>query len=239
MKENQIITIETGKYLTNELAVKIAAAQWHSTKPEWVNRIRDSIYLDSYFYDCFCVVATNSCGDVVGRLYCIQNENDKSLWYYGDLFVAVPYRRMGIAGRMIRAAVGHLSEINAKRLRCYVEPENTPSIALQKSMGFYCKLNTILNHTEVYHFEKGKLILHLRYDFESNKFCDTVGQKLRYYRQLKGYSTLQLADMVSVVPETITLYENVSIPLNTKRQYLLPKCLKLTEHCCLTITQLL
>ena len=140
MKENQIITIETGKYLTNELAVKIAAAQWHSTKPEWVNRIRESIYLDSYFYDCFCVVATNSCGDVVGRLYCIQNENDKSLWYYGDLFVAVPYRRMGIAGRMIRAAVGHLSEINAKRLRCYVEPENTPSIALQKSMGF-CEKN--------------------------------------------------------------------------------------------------
>ena len=80
----------------------------------------------------------------------------------------------------------------------------------------WCKLNTILNHTRVYNFEKGKLILHLRYDFESNEFCDTVGKRLRYYRQLKGYSTRQLADMVGVVPATITLYENDKHPIKYK-----------------------
>ena len=89
------------------------------------------------------------------------------------------------------------------------------------------KLNTILNHTEVYHFEKGKLILHLRYDFESNKFCDTVGQKLRYYRQLKGYSTRQLADMVSVVPATITLYENDKHPIKYKTAVSIAEVLKI------------
>lgn len=93
--------------------------------------------------------------------------------------------------------------------------------------SFWRQYNTILNHTEVYHFEKGKLILHLRYDFESNKFCDTVGQKLRYYRQLKGYSTRQLADMVSVVPATITLYENDKHPIKYKTAVSIAEVLKI------------
>ncbi len=59
-------------------------------------------------------------------------------------------------------------------------------------------------------------MLHLRYDFESNEFCDTVGQRLRFYRQLKGYSTRQLADMVGVVSATITLYENDKHPIKYK-----------------------
>ncbi len=88
-------------------------------------------------------------------------------------------------------------------------------------------LNTILNHTEVYHFEKGKLVLHLRYDFESNEFCNTVGQRLRYYRQLKGYSTRQLADMVGVVPATITLYENNKHPIKYKAAVSIAEVLKI------------
>lgn len=134
--EKQIITIRVSKYLTNALAEKIALAQWHSDKPEWVNRIREFIACDSEDSDCFCVVAANQHDDVVGRLYCIQNETDPRLWYYGDLFVIPAYRRLGIAGNMIRTAASHLCERRAERLRCYVEPENSPSIALQKSLGF-------------------------------------------------------------------------------------------------------
>lgn len=96
---------------------------------------------------------------------------------------------------------------------------------------YYCLMgcNSILNHTEVYHFEKGKLILHLQYDFESKEFCNTIGQRLRYYRRLKGYSTRQLAEMVSVVPTTITLYENDKKSIKYKTAVLLAEILEINR----------
>lgn len=131
-----IITIQISKYLTNSLAQKIAMAQWHSGAPEWSNRIRWDIYDDTYFYDGFQVVAMDQREQVVGRLHGIQNESDKRLWYYGDLFVIPAYRRMGIATHMIKSAVMYLCERNARTLRAYVSPDNIPSIALHKNMGF-------------------------------------------------------------------------------------------------------
>ena len=89
----------------------------------------------------------------------------------------------------------------------------------------YRKLNTILNHTEVYHFAKGKLILHLRYDFENSDNCDTVGKTLRYYRLHRGYSTRELAEKVGVVPATLTLYENDKHPIKYKTAVLLAEVL--------------
>jgi DNA-binding helix-turn-helix protein len=70
-------------------------------------------------------------------------------------------------------------------------------------------------------------MLHLRYDFESNEFCCTIGQRLRYYRQLKGYSTRQLAAMVSVAPATITLYENDKHPIKYKTAVSIAEVLKI------------
>ena len=135
-KQEKLITIQISKYLTHTLAEKIAAAHWHSCAPEWVDRIRLAAYDDSYFYDCFEVVALNQNDAVIGSLHCVQNESDQNLWYYGDLFVIPEYRRMGIAARMIKAAIDHLKDLGAKTLRVYVEPDNLPSIALHKSIGF-------------------------------------------------------------------------------------------------------
>lgn len=135
-KQEKLITIQISKYLTNTIAEKIAEAQWHSCAPEWINRIRMATYDDNYFYDCFDVVALGKSDTVIGRLHCIQNENNRNLWYYGDLFVIPEYRRMGIAAQMIHAAINHLRDLGAKTLRVYVEPDNLPSIALQKSIGF-------------------------------------------------------------------------------------------------------
>ena len=42
------LKFQISKYLTNELAEKIAMAQWHSNSPEWVNRIRRETYEDSF-----------------------------------------------------------------------------------------------------------------------------------------------------------------------------------------------
>lgn len=73
----------------------------------------------------------------------------------------------------------------------------------------------------MYYFSQGKLLIHLRYDFESNEQCNTVGQLLRYYRTLKGYSTRELADKVGIVPATLILYENDKHPIKHKTAVLL------------------
>ena len=135
MKE--IITIQISKFLTSELAEKIAKKQWRSSAPLWTNRSRQYIFDELVNgNDCFGVIATASNNEVVGRIHCVKNENNSLIWYYGDLFIIPEYRRMGIAKKMIHAAMNHLSEMGAKTLRCYVEPNNTPSRNLQTSIGF-------------------------------------------------------------------------------------------------------
>lgn len=132
-----MITIQVSKFLTNELAEKIAQNQWGSSAPSWTNRSRQYVFDELVNgNDCFDVVATTSNNEVVGRLHCVKNENDPCLWYYGDLFVIPAYRRIGIAKQMVHTAMKHLSEMGATTLRCYVEPNNTPSRNLQISLGF-------------------------------------------------------------------------------------------------------
>lgn len=136
MKE--IITIKISKFLTNDYVTQIAKNQWSSQEPQWVNRSRQYIFDELIINnnDCFGVIAVNSNNEVIGRMHCVKNESNPELWYYGDLFVVKEYRRNGIATRMIKAAIEHLSEIGATQLICYVEPENTASRNLQTSAGF-------------------------------------------------------------------------------------------------------
>lgn len=44
---------------------------------------------------------------------------------------------------------------------------------------------------------------------------------MRYYRNLKEYSTRELADKVGIVPTTLTLYENNKHPFKHKTAVLL------------------
>ena len=96
MKE--IITIRASKYLSDELAKKVAQMCWGTSAPQYVNCVRKDVFdglTDEN--DCFEVIAVTAKGEVVGRVHCIRNETDFSLWCYGDLFVTPEYRRMGIA----------------------------------------------------------------------------------------------------------------------------------------------
>ncbi len=131
-----LITIQISPYLSHELAEKIALAQWNTNAPAWVNCVRQSLFDEEDPAACLDVVATDQSGEVAGRLHCIRNQNDPTLWYYGDLFVVPAYRRIGVATRMVNAARGALSLRGATRLWCYVEPENRASLALQRSLGF-------------------------------------------------------------------------------------------------------
>ena len=131
-----LITIQISSCLSHELVEKIALAQWNTNAPAWVNCVRQALFDEEDPAACLDVVATDQSGEVAGRLHCIRNQNDPTLWYYGDLFVVPAYRRMGIASQMVNAAKTHLSELDANRLWCYVEPENHASLALQRSLGF-------------------------------------------------------------------------------------------------------
>ena len=154
MKE--IITIRVSKYLSDELAKKVAWMRWGTSAPEYVNCVRNAVFDElTDENDCFEVIAVTAKGKVVGRLHCIRNETDFSLWYYGDLFVTPEYRRMGIARQMVETAISRLSEIGAALLRCYVDPNNMPSRNLQKSIGFEEKpfktFNGLCNDGQIMH----------------------------------------------------------------------------------------
>ena len=80
MKE--IITIQVSKFLTTELTEKIAKKQWKSSAPDWTNRSRQYIFDELVNgNDCFGVIATTANRDVIGRMHCVRNEKDYSLWY--------------------------------------------------------------------------------------------------------------------------------------------------------------
>lgn len=154
MKE--IITIRVSKYLSDELAKKVAWMRWGTSTPEYVNCVRNAVFDElTDENDCFEVIAMTAKGEVVGRMHCIRNETDFSLWYYGDLFVTPEYRRMGIARQMVETAISRLSEIGAAVLRCYVDPNNMPSRNLQKSIGFEEKpfktFNCLCNDGQIMH----------------------------------------------------------------------------------------
>lgn len=152
---NEIISITVSEYLSDDLAKKIAAAQWH--RPEWFLGIRSFLYECKTETDCFNMIAQNGSGEVIGRLFCIQNDSNHKLWYYGDLFVIPEYRRRHIAEKMVSAAVEALKDRGCETIRAYVEPENTPSLNLQCKLGFSEKsfqtFNNLINDGRIM-FEK-------------------------------------------------------------------------------------
>lgn len=75
------------------------------------------------------------------------------------------------------------------------------------------ELNTILNHTDLYEYKHGKMLMHLKFCFESIPNEPTPAAMLRYYRQRKGLTTRQLAESVSIVPATLLMYEHEKFPI--------------------------
>ena len=73
-------------------------------------------------------------------------------------------------------------------------------------------------------------MLHLQYEFENSDNCNTAGSTLRYYRIHKGYTTRELANLVGVVPTTITLYENDKNPIKYKTAVLLADILEIDRQ---------
>lgn len=152
MKE--MITIQISKFLRNEWAAQIAQKQWNAQTSTFVNRSRQYIFDEiADENDCFGVIALTATDEVIGRLHCVRNKENKRHWYYGDLFVISAYRRMGIATQMIEVAKNHLSEMGAQSLCCYVDPNNLASRQLQISVGFeerpFYPFNDFMNEGQI------------------------------------------------------------------------------------------
>lgn len=127
------VSITVSDYLTRELAVELAATQWN--RAEWSDRVTDLLYGYKTKSDAFNVIARAD-DELIGRLQCLQSVDEPRLWYYGDLFVKPAFRRRHIGDRMLQTALDVLRDKGCRTLRCYVEPDNIPSLNLQRKRGF-------------------------------------------------------------------------------------------------------
>ena len=55
--------------------------------------------------------------------------------------------------------------------------------------------------------------MHLRFTFESLNTLNSPGEYVRYYRQLRGLTTRQLAEKLNIVPATVLAYEQERFPI--------------------------
>ncbi len=144
---DEAVFISVSEFIDEQTARKIAQLQWND--PEQYDGIASLAFDGKTETDCFNVIAQNEAEDVVGRLFCLQNSENKTLWYYGDLFVAPEYRRRHIARRMLEFAERVLANKWCGTLRCYVGRENAISQALQTKAGFaqrpYKSFNRLIN----------------------------------------------------------------------------------------------
>ena len=77
----------------------------------------------------------------------------------------------------------------------------------------YSITDSNLNHTGIYLYSKGKIMIHLTFDYKTDEKCTTPGQYLKYHRTFQGLSTRELAEKVGIVPATLVLYENDRHPI--------------------------
>ena len=73
--------------------------------------------------------------------------------------------------------------------------------------------NGIFNHTSLFQFYQGRLLLHVTIPFEEKPTSNLPGDNLKYYRQRKSLTTRQLAEQINVVPATILTYEQNKHPI--------------------------
>ena len=90
-----------------------------------------------------------------------------------------------------------------------VTSENIEDVC--KSIAWLTDSN--LNHTGIYLYSKGKIMIHLTFDYKTDEKCTTPGQYLKYHRTFQGLTTRELAEKVGIVPATLVLYENDRHPI--------------------------
>ena len=65
----------------------------------------------------------------------------------------------------------------------------------------------------LYEYKHSKMLMHLRFTFESLNTLNSPGEYMRYYRQLRKLTTRQLAEKLNIVPATVLGYEQGRFPI--------------------------
>lgn len=188
-ENTKIITISVSEYLSEELALQISKAIWRQSD---ISGVRSMLYWFKSETNYFNVIAKSSSGDLVGRVCCMQNLNEPTLWYYGDLFVVEAHRRGHIAESILLTAFDVLKDKGCKTIRTYVDPENVPSLELQKKLGFtektYQPFNHLINDGDIM-FEKsfGQIYnaVTVRNNFDVKIVADLYNQNLKALHGVK------------------------------------------------------
>jgi hypothetical protein len=61
---------------------------------------------------------------------------DPELWFYGNLFVQPPFRKLGLARATLLHAFGEISRRGGRAVACFVDPTNGPSCAFHAALDF-------------------------------------------------------------------------------------------------------
>ena len=95
-----------------------------------------------------------------------------------------------------------------------IDKGDKPKESLNIALGLNeCFTDSNLNHTGIYLYSKGKIMIHLTFDYKTDEKCTTPGQYLKYHRTFQGFTTRELAEKVGIVPATLVLYENDRHPI--------------------------
>ncbi len=113
-----------------------ALAKHHGAIADKVVRGLNRIISEAHEYSDYFATVMMKDEEVIGYAGFIQSRTEPHTWLYTDLWVMPQHRRQGYATAVVKAGVQHLSALGAKRLLCTVDPDNTPSLLLQQSMGF-------------------------------------------------------------------------------------------------------
>ena len=73
------------------------------------------------------------------------------------------------------------------------------------------------------------MLMHLRFTFETLSDLSTPGEYMRYYRQMRGLTTRQLADKLNIVQATVLGYEQGRFPIPYDISVLSAKVLQISE----------
>ena len=103
---------------------------------------------------------------------------------------------------------GICRDVTYERIRRVIDKEDYAA-----SLKYYKVTDSNLNHTGIYLYSKGKIMIHLTFDYKTDEKCTTPGQYLKYHRTFQGLSTRELAEKVGIVPATLVLYENDRHPI--------------------------
>jgi transcriptional regulator with XRE-family HTH domain len=81
------------------------------------------------------------------------------------------------------------------------------------------------------------MLMHLIFTFESLNVLNSPGECMRYYRQLRGLTTRQLAEKLNIVPATVLGYEQGRFPITyeitvaTTKMLQIPESLLFDDYC--------